>query len=84
MTTISIEDSKIKILTNHRPQCNVSGQGVIRIGRKEYNDLVKLSETTGMSITSLATQFIRFAISKSIVINAEDNSPIELWDEDSY
>ncbi len=68
-TTIEADSVQIKIVVNKNPLNRQKGRNaIIRIKEDVYDDLVKLSVETGMHISELASEMLRFAKDKTAVI----------------
>ena len=68
-TTIEADSVQIKIVVNKNPLNRQKGRNaIIRIKEDVYDDLVKLSIETGMHISDLASEMLRFAKDKTAVI----------------
>ena len=68
-TTIEADSVQIKIVVNKNPLNRQNGRNaIIRIKEDVYDDLVKLSVETGMHISELASEMLRFAKDKTAVI----------------
>lgn len=68
-TTIEADSVQIKIVVNKNTLNRQKGRNaIIRIKEDVYDDLVKLSVETGMHISELASEMLRFAKDKTAVI----------------
>ena len=68
-TTIEADSVQIKIVVNKNPLNRQKGRNaIIRIKEDVYDDLVKLSVETGMHISELASEMLRFAKDKIAII----------------
>lgn len=78
-TTIEADSVQIKIVVNKNPLNRQKGRNaIIRIKEDVYDDLVKLSVATGMHISELASEMIRFAKDKTAIIEkAEDLGSVQ-------
>ena len=68
-TTIEADSVQIKIVVNKNPLTRQKGRNaIIRIKEDVYDDLVKLSIETGMHISELASEMLRFAKDKTAIV----------------
>lgn len=68
-THIEADSVQIKIVVNKSPYNKQKGRNaIIRIKEDVYDDLVQLSVDTGLSITELASEMLRFAKDKTAVV----------------
>ncbi len=68
-TTIEADSVQIKIVVNKNPLNRQKGRNaIIRIKEDVYDDLVKLSVETGMHISELASEMLRFAKDKTAIV----------------
>lgn len=78
-TFIEADSVQIKIIVNKTQQNRQKGRNaIIRIKEDVYDDLVSLSTETGMHISELASEMIRFAKDKTAIIEkAEDLGSVQ-------
>lgn len=74
VSKIEKDTSQIKIIVNKGETPKAPrGRAVIRIGESIYDELVKVSSETNISLCELATEMLEFALGKIAVIERTDN-----------
>lgn len=68
-TTIEADHVQIKIYVNkNKPKAKQRGKAVLRINEDVYDELAKLSNETGVSMCTLASEMLRFAKERTAVV----------------